>query len=392
MSNWTNILRRAFVIGSVSLASFANTSFYASAADTLTIGSDAPALDVEHWVQDGNGKFKPVTKFENDKVYVVEFWATWCGPCVASMPHLAQLQKDFADKGVQIVSISDEDLETVEDFLEREVAAQKGENKDEEKDANEAKPQTYKELTSAYCLTTDPDRSSTQDYMRAAGQNGIPCAFIVGKDQKIEWIGHPMAMDDVLTSVVEGKWDRDTFAAEFKKQQEMNLLMGQIAAAMRSGKPQVALTKLEKVLETTEDPAMKKQLKLMQLQILMSDNNSPDQLAELLPQAYEDNAENPMLINMIAWTFYEKFDSGVFTSKDLVKASRAAAEKAAEQADDDSKAAILDTVAHLQYADGDAKAALTTQQKAVELADDDLKDQLKAFLDELKEEVEKGDK
>jgi len=46
----------------------------------LTIGSKAPSIDVEHWVSDGNGKFKPVTEFEADKVYVVEFWATWCGP------------------------------------------------------------------------------------------------------------------------------------------------------------------------------------------------------------------------------------------------------------------------------------------------------------------------
>jgi hypothetical protein len=42
----------------------------------LTIGSKAPSLDVEHWVSDGNGAFKPVTAFQPGKVYVVEFWAT----------------------------------------------------------------------------------------------------------------------------------------------------------------------------------------------------------------------------------------------------------------------------------------------------------------------------
>ena len=108
---------RATIVAAVlgGLVSFSPAS--ARADDLLTIGSDAPALDVEHWVQSGEGKFGKVTKFEKDKVYVVEFWATWCGPCVASMPHIVETQKKYAEKGVQIVSISNEPKETVEEFL-----------------------------------------------------------------------------------------------------------------------------------------------------------------------------------------------------------------------------------------------------------------------------------
>lgn len=75
----------------------------------LTIGSPAPQLDIEHWIQDGSGHFAKVSEFEADKVYLVEFWATWCGPCIASMPHIAEIQEKYADRGVQVVSITRED-------------------------------------------------------------------------------------------------------------------------------------------------------------------------------------------------------------------------------------------------------------------------------------------
>ena len=73
----------------------------------LDIGSKAPTLDIEHWIHDGNGFFKPVKEFTDGNVYVIEFWATWCGPCIMSMPHLAELQNKYRGRKVQIISISD---------------------------------------------------------------------------------------------------------------------------------------------------------------------------------------------------------------------------------------------------------------------------------------------
>ncbi len=433
MFNLKTVLRRAFVASLVGCVGFAGLTSQA-VGDDLTIGSKAPALDIEHWVQDGNGKFKPVTEFAKGKVYIVEFWATWCGPCIASMPHLVETQKKYADKGVQIVSISDEDVETVDKFLGRKYNAQGAKKSGDEKAADESgdQPKTYRELTSAYCLTTDPDRSASKDYMEAAGQNGIPCAFIVGKDQKIEWIGHPMSMDKALAAIVEDKWDRAAFAEEFAESQKMDLLMAKIMSAARSGKTEKAMelidsaiaateseqtktrlqgmkfpvlmqkvgkllqsgksdeamAELESLIEAEKNPEMKKQMEGARVQLVMRDPTNP-KFAEAVINAYASNKDNPMLINSITWDLYEKFASGALKDKDLLKASRAAAEQAAETADAASKAAILDTAAHYQFLDGDIKTALKTQTEAAKLAEGSVKADIEAFLKEIKEKADK---
>ena len=389
------MFRRCLTISSwlavVSLLAWQPASVFSE--DTLTIGSDAPKLDVEHWVSDGNGKFEPITDFAKDKVYVVEFWATWCGPCIASMPHLAELQTKYADKGVQIVSISDEELTEVETFLKREVPTAKprgnSESKDEKDDKPGAKGKTFKELTSAYCLTTDPDRSVYADYMEAARQNGIPTAFIVGKDQKIEWIGHPMQMDEPLAQVVAGKWNREAFAEEFKERQELEILMAQLSAAARKGDTKSALKLIDEALAKTKDNSTKEQLKIARLQIQLNDKDSEDELPTILAEAYKYYARQPSLINNIAWTVAQKMEAGQLESKEVLEATRAAIEKAAKQGDGDQRAALLDTAAHIQLLAGDLDAAIKSQTTALEIASDSLKAQLQDFMDQLKKEKEK---
>ncbi len=81
-------------------------------AKKLTIGDTAPPIDIAHWI-----KGDKIEEFESGKVYVMEFWATWCGPCRASMPHLSKLQEQYTDYDVTFIGVSDEDLQTVVSFL-----------------------------------------------------------------------------------------------------------------------------------------------------------------------------------------------------------------------------------------------------------------------------------
>ncbi len=78
----------------------------------------APPLSVKHWIQP---REKPASNWQDlrGKMVVVEFWATWCGPCVEAIPHLNELSRKFRDRGVQFLSVTDEDAATVEKFLKK---------------------------------------------------------------------------------------------------------------------------------------------------------------------------------------------------------------------------------------------------------------------------------
>ncbi|WP_442482377.1 redoxin domain-containing protein [Aeoliella sp. SH292] len=332
----------------------------AEEAKEMTIGSVAPPIDIEHWMSTGDGKFQAFNEFEPGKVYVVEFWATWCGPCIMSMPHLVDLQKRFGDQGVTIVSVSDEPLETVEGFLKRDVMQQGGEAEAAE---GEAKP-TYAELTSAYCLTTDPDESVKKDYFQAAGQSGIPCAFVVGKDGKIEWIGHPMGMDEALEAVVAGTWDREAFATEFKQTQMVGKLANNAVRAARDG-DYAKFDELVKELESLEvNEEMAEQIKrnvaqLKNMALASMFTNDPERaIAELKARGSD---LGPQELVSLGLQIAQMKSRGAEISPELTATVTKMLEDAAGETPD---AISQFALGQLAYAGGDVDKAITYLQAA----------------------------
>jgi thiol-disulfide isomerase/thioredoxin len=174
LNRWTMVTAAALVAASGAMAQ--------ESAGTLKVGDKAPKLSIETWV-----KGKKIDKFESGKVYVVEFWATWCGPCIKGIPHLTELQKEYKDKNVTVIGVASSErgeakakLAGVENFVK--------------KQGNEMN----------YTVAYDEDRSMSNDWMKPADQKGIPCAFLVNADGKIAWIGHPMnGLDQELKKAVQ---------------------------------------------------------------------------------------------------------------------------------------------------------------------------------------------
>jgi thiol-disulfide isomerase/thioredoxin len=147
----------------------------------LSIGDAAPKLQVGKWVQG-----EPVKEFAKDKAYIVEFWATWCGPCRVSIPHLNEIHEKYKDKGLIVIGqdVWERDESLVEPFVKK-----MGEK------------MTYRVTLDD--KSKDEDGAMAETWMKAAGQGGIPTAFVVNKQGKIAWIGHPMSLkEQVLEDVL----------------------------------------------------------------------------------------------------------------------------------------------------------------------------------------------
>lgn len=111
----------------------------------------------------------------NGKPKIVEFWATWCGPCVRNIPHLNELHDRFASRGLVIIGVSDEHPENVKDFA--------------------------KEHSMRYAVAVDRRKDLSIHF----GIKSIPHALLVDASDRIIWEGHPSKLpDELIESALSG--------------------------------------------------------------------------------------------------------------------------------------------------------------------------------------------
>ena len=330
----------------------------------IGIGDKAPDLKISKWV-----KGEPVTEFRRDQVYVVEFWATWCGPCIAGMPHVSEVQKEYAEKNVRVIGVNIwDDPKNVEPFMK-------------DKGGND-KMQYTVAIEEKYEGKEIRNGKMSAEWMKAGGQNGIPTAFIVDKSGTIAWVGHPMNMDQPLKEIVAGTWDTKAAAEKATKQRE------------NENKLQMLYGDLSKAAEAKDAAKVKKTLaEMKELSGMSDDDLAPTSFTMLMKAGASDEAyavakaaiagkgcKNSMLMNSIAWTIVDPEHP---VEKPDYDVALSAAEAACE-ASGGKDAAILDTYATCLFKKGQIDKAIEIQSKAIGLATDQMKTELEARLEEFK--------
>jgi thiol-disulfide isomerase/thioredoxin len=105
---------------------------------------------------------------EGGKITLIEFWATWCGPCIDSIPSINRLHTDYASRGLTIVAVSDEERTVVERFIKR------------------------RKIN--YAMALDVEGKLHQTFQ----VESIPFAVLLDENQRILWSGNPSDLDHAL--------------------------------------------------------------------------------------------------------------------------------------------------------------------------------------------------
>lgn len=335
-------------------------------AETLKVGDAAPPMKVAKWV-----KGEAISKFDAKKTYVVEFWATWCGPCIQTIPHLtelAQKHKDIPFAGVSVWENRPGDTSTAYQDKVVKFVKDMGAKMD------------------YHVGYDDVEGTMAKTWMEAAEQDGIPTAFVV-KEGKVAWIGHPTELGPVLDKIKAGKFDAKAEAAEREareaEQKALQKAVQPVFKAAGEGDNAKAVAEIDKIV--AENPKWESMLAPLKLDLLLGVGEAEyfAYAKKLSEGLYKSDA---MMLNQIAWNIVD--DESEFKKPDFALAIDIATR--ASELEKNENAMILDTLAYAYFKSGKIDDAIKWQEKAIQFMDktegmtDEVRKELKDRLEKFK--------
>ena len=314
----------------------------------LTVGDPAPALTTKEFV-----KGTPFTNFEKGQIYVVDMWATWCGPCRRSIPELTDLANKYRGKINCVgVSIWETDQSGIKPFVDK---------MGDKMNYTVAVDQWEKGAKNGR------DGITAKAWMTASGMKniGIPTCFVIGTDGDIDWIGHPDDLAKPLDEIVNGTFDRsafaDTYNAGMVKVKAKATIMDSYKQAINDKNWAAAESSADQLIAIDPSSALTK------FDLFLNEEQSQDKALaygqDLTKNLFKDDADSQ---TELAWDIanYEKAKSW---SGGLDLALQCA-QRALELKPSDST--YLMVLARVYNVRGDKDKAISTQKAAIAAATD----------------------
>lgn len=324
----------------------------------LLLGDPSPALSAARWFRG-----EPREAVTPGAVTLVEFWATWCGPCIRAMPHLSELAEELSAEGFEVIGVSMDQgpkaAELVERFLERRAEIAR------------------------FDVLLD-DGGMNERWIKAAGQSGIPCSMLVGRDGRLAWIGNPLDLGPsgvpmvelVARQLLDGTFDMasatgsidEALAAESAAEErtaEVQRLSADMAELWARNDRRGALEVADRLIAM--DPEAHGDLAVRKIEVLLYELGQPEEAMEAAQTFIEGPYKDEVgFLQTIAAQFSGQLDTG--------PEGRAFAISTAERAvalTDGTEPAPLAVLAEARFVSGDHSGAVGTMQGLLVLIDAD---------------------
>lgn len=309
-----------------------------SAGAELKVGDAAPPLKIKDWVR---GDAVDLSKDAGKKIHMVEFWATWCPPCKASVPLLTDFQTKYK-KDLVVIGVTESDPYRNSPAEIKDFVKERGKEMD-------------------YTVAIDDEGVTSKAYM-GEEDVGIPQAFLVGKDGKIVWVGSPLdpALEKVLPEIISGKYDVAAAKKAAQVEEEVTKRFQTLELAYQLGQTQAVWEGVVDILRI--DPANE-----MAMQILTSmyvdEPKKADSFRKTIAEHISKNKTNAKAMTSLAMTLCDHEDYATRTPDLAIEAAKAAYEASGQRERD-----AVEIYARALFQIGAVDRAMSLQKDAVALA------------------------
>ncbi|WP_265594787.1 TlpA disulfide reductase family protein [Haloferula sp. BvORR071] len=274
--------------------------------------------------------------WEPGKVYVLECWATWCGPCIAAIPHVDALYDKYHEKGLNVIGVNvwEDGKDKVEKFLK-------------DKGDGMSYPVAY----------TGKGGAFETEWLKPADVKGIPHAFIV-KDGKVVMTTHPAQLtEETIEGLLAGGDAQEKVLNEIKVKQENQQKMSaalQAFQAASAAKDVAAMEKAKEELGALDPKSPYASMMELDLNLAKGEwDKAESQLGSL--------QGNPVAMAMVS-------KAATAALKDDAPAGfrKTVATQLSDVLGQQKQPFLMPTLAKLQWKLGEKEAAVTTSKQALE--------------------------
>ncbi len=195
----------------------------------LKEGDAAPPFTVTQWLK---GEPQDLAAGKGKKIFVLDFWATWCLPCLQEIPHTTAMQKKYGKDGVVFIGVTGPGLDNRQQLSQvKRFVKEQGDKMD-------------------YAIAWDQSNKMDIDYLMATGAPGIPHTVVIDKEGRVAWQGDPrMGLEEALDEMVAGTYDIAKEIARKENDRKLGQLLMRFQMAMQAQDHKLALTVLEESLQ-----------------------------------------------------------------------------------------------------------------------------------------------